>query len=146
MKKIFDLLKKYYLIVITIFALLITLVVELGVFNFYELTHRSDKFITYNLSEIETKGFTLKDNQLVSKKKSSLHIDCQNEHVSKLNIYYIANNEFNTKMTITYKNGKKEVVHSANSMKMTIISRNIHKDVKEIDFSFDQPIQINADC
>lgn len=144
MKKIFDLLKKYYLIVITIFALLITLVVELGVFNFYELTHRSDKFITYNLSEIETKGFTLKDNQLVSKKKSSLHIDCQNEHVSKLNIYYIANNEFNTKMTITYKNGKKEVVHSANSMKMTIISRNIHKDVKEIDFSFDQPIQINA--
>lgn len=144
MKKIFDLLKKYYLIVITIFALLITLVVELGVFNFYELTHRSDKFITYNLSEIETKGFTLKDNQLVNKKKSSLHIDCQNEHVSKLNIYYIANNEFNTKMTITYKNGKKEVVHSANSMKMTIISRNIHKDVKEIDFSFDQPIQINA--
>lgn len=55
MKKIFDLLKKYYLIVITIFALLITLVVELGVFNFYELTHRSDKFITYNLSEIEQK-------------------------------------------------------------------------------------------
>lgn len=144
MEKIVSKLKKHYLIVIFVLSIFMMAVMEVGVFNFYELTHRNDNLVTYNLNEIKAKGFTLENNQLVSPGKSSLHIDCQNQHVSKLNIYYVSVNEFNTKMKITYTNGKKETLNSTNSLKMTVISRNIHKDVKEIDASFDQPITINA--
>lgn len=145
MEKIVNKLKKHYLIVIFVLSIFIMAVMEVGIFNFYELTHRNDKFVTYNLNEIEKEGFTLSDGQLISsKKKSSLHIDCQNQHISKFNIYYVSLIDFKTKMIVTYTNGEKEKISSFNSRKMTIISRNIHKDVKEIDITFNHPLTINA--
>lgn len=137
-----DYIKKYNVIIILLVSLIVTGVVELGGFNFYELTHRANRYSVYNLDELETSGFVYQDNVLVSQGKAKIVLDCKNQHISKLNIMYAAGREFGTKVDVENTKGKHKITESTNSFKMSLISRNIHEDVKSVVISFDQPVQI----
>lgn len=143
MSRIKEYIKKYSSIVILLISLFATGVIELGVFNFYELTHRADRYMIYNLNELKTSGFQCQDNVLVSQEKGKIYIECEKQHVSKLDINYAASQEFNTKFDVEYINGKHKIMESTNSFKLSVISRNIHADIKSIVISFDNPVQIH---
>lgn len=143
MSKIKGYIEKYNIIFILLISLFITCGVELGVFNFYELTHRTeDRYFIYDLSELQTSGFQYQEGVLVSQGEGEIDIECGGQHVSKLNINYAAGQELVTRIDVACTDGKHKITESTNSFKMSVISRNIHEDVKTIVISFDSPVQI----
>lgn len=143
MSKIKGYIEKYNIIFILLISLFITCVVELGVFNFYELTHRTeDRYFIYDLSELQTSGFQYQDGVLVSQGEGDIYIECGGQHVSKLDINYAAGQELVIRVDVECTDGKHKITESTNSFKMSVISRNIHENVKNIVISFESPVQI----
>lgn len=146
MKSVRNINIKTKILIYIILSIFLSLIIEIGVFNFDKLILPKELQTkqTISLDDIIWDGFTYKDdNSMVSNSEnSSFSFNYNGDYIGKLNFTYESKEDFALKIVSKeeglYKTIEESVYNYAKSSKLKVCSINVTRDVHEIKFAIDK--------